>query len=421
LALTVEPGIIEKSPMNPMDTFVDAASRIDPPMVREWKASGKPVVGTTCSYVPSEVFHAAGILPVRLRGLSAKGSEVSDAYFGPFICSFPKCLLQLAGNRSFNFMDGAVITAGCDAMRRLDECWRKAGEDIAGIVPPFFHYFDVPHKAEGHGLAWFVDEIRKLMDVVSSHFKVAITDDALCRSIEIYNEGRELFGALEALRESEEVRVTGTEAFAAAIARAILPPEAYIRLLATFLAEGKSRSPKKDDRVRLVLAGSVDDTLDLIRMIEDTGRAVVVADTLCFGARYGGDLVETGTDPVTALAAHYLAGSVCPRMFGMYNTRLQRLKDLVRRRGADGVVLQNIRFCDMHGSENGLFARDLAKSGIPALRMEREYGPIADTGRIRLRIDAFLEQIAATRQGTREGRPNLGLKDQDSIIMNVMG
>jgi hypothetical protein len=51
----------------------------------------------------------------------------------------------------------------------------------------------------------------------------------------------------------------------------------------------------------------------------------------------------------------------------------------------------------MHGSENGLMARDLKRMGIPVLRIEREYGPLADTGRIKLRVDAFLEQIAAKR------------------------
>lgn len=97
------------------------------------------------------------------------------------------------------------------------------------------------------------------------------------------------------------------------------------------------------------------------------------------------------------IAGRYLSDSTCPRMFGGCAERLEKLLDLVRTRRAHGVILQNIRFCDMHGSENGLMARDLRKMGIPALRIEREYGPLADTGRIRLRVDAFLEQIADKR------------------------
>ena len=62
---------------------------------------------------------------------------------------------------------------------------------------------------------------------------------------------------------------------------------------------------------------------------------------------------------------------------------------------ADGVIMQNIRFCDLHGSENGLFERDLEKHGLPALRIEREYGPLVDRGRLKMRVDAFIEQLAS--------------------------
>ena len=54
---------------------------------------------------------------------------------------------------------------------------------------------------------------------------------------------------------------------------------------------------------------------------------------------------------------------------------------------------------DLHGAENALFERDLEALGIPCLRVEREYGPHIDAGRMKLRINAFLERIATA------GRP----------------
>ena len=65
----------------------------------------------------------------------------------------------------------------------------------------------------------------------------------------------------------------------------------------------------------------------------------------------------------------------------------------IERAAVDGVVLQNIRFCDLHGSENSLFERDLEAKGIPCLKIEREYGPLVETGRIRMRLEAFLERL----------------------------
>jgi benzoyl-CoA reductase subunit C len=62
------------------------------------------------------------------------------------------------------------------------------------------------------------------------------------------------------------------------------------------------------------------------------------------------------------------------------------------------VIMQNVRFCDLHGGENALFERDLEKMGIPCLRVEREYGPHMDVGRMKLRIGAFLERISAGKK-----------------------
>ena len=75
----------------------------------------------------------------------------------------------------------------------------------------------------------------------------------------------------------------------------------------------------------------------------------------------------------------------------MLMQRIKRLK-------VDGVILQNIRFCDLHGSENGLFERDLEKNGLPALRIEREYGPLVDRGRLKMRVDAFIEQLTSPKR-----------------------
>ncbi|MCP3955029.1 MAG: 2-hydroxyacyl-CoA dehydratase, partial [Desulfobacterales bacterium] len=72
--------------------FTEAATRLDIPSIQKWKEAGGKVVGYTCSFIPVELFYAAGILPVRLRGINATSMEIADAYYGPFVCSFPKAL-----------------------------------------------------------------------------------------------------------------------------------------------------------------------------------------------------------------------------------------------------------------------------------------------------------------------------------------
>ena len=80
-------------------------------------------------------------------------------------------------------------------------------------------------------------------------------------------------------------------------------------------------------------------------------------------------------------------------MAGEYSTRLAFVKDQIERAGVKGVILEHIKFCDLHGTDNALLKRDLEKEGIAVLELERQYGPLADAGRIRTRVQAFLERI----------------------------
>ncbi len=375
-----------------IDAFHESSTTLFNRHVRNWKTDGGKVVGYTCSYVPDEIFHAASILPYRLRGVGAREMNIADAYFGPFICSLPKCLLQLAGEGKYHFLDGAVVTPGCDSMRRLDDCWRKAGEDRAEALPSFFFHYAVPHKTADYSLKWFIEETRRLQAAVEKHFNVTITDYQLYDSIGIYNEGRLLLSRLDALRCAPDVAISGADALAVVLASTTIPRKSFNSLLMDLIAQIEAGSDRISGRKRLMLVGSANDDVELVRLIEGD-EAVVVADNLCFGARFYADLVEQDGDPVAALAKRYLYHNDCPRMFGDYKGRLSILKEKIERAAVDGVILQNIRFCDLHGSENGIFERDLEAAGIPCMRIEREYGPLVETGRIRMRIDAFLERL----------------------------
>ena len=94
------------------NVFIEAATNIESPSIQQWKEKGGKIVGYTCSFMPVELFYAADILPIRLRGINAHSIEISDSYYGPFVCSFPKAVIQLAGTGKYHFLDGVVISNG---------------------------------------------------------------------------------------------------------------------------------------------------------------------------------------------------------------------------------------------------------------------------------------------------------------------
>jgi len=54
------------------------------------------------------------------------------------------------------------------------------------------------------------------------------------------------------------------------------------------------------------------------------------------------------------------------------------------------------KFCDLHGFDNALLRLRLQETGIPTMTLEKEYGA-ADLGRLKTRIQAFLERVGGRR------------------------
>jgi benzoyl-CoA reductase subunit C len=376
-----------------MERFKHAAGTLDNDFIKKWKSDGGKVVGYACTFIPEELMSAAGLLPFRLRGVGTASVSIGDSYFGPVNCSVPKCMLQLAGQGSYNFLDGAIISNGCDSMRRLEECWRMAGKDYPGTLPGYYEYFSVPHKAVDYSIEFYTQELKDMISTLEKHFGVKITDRKLKEATGLHNQGRALLRRLDELRRRDEVPITGEDAMAVLIAGHAMPLGDWMGMLEALLEDLEKADPLSVGKKKLMLVGSANDDVDFIRLIEG-GGAIVVADTVCFGSRTYASQVDESLDPVHALAAHYLTNSICPRMIGAYKERRAYIMDLAKQARVDGVILQNVRFCDLHGSENGVLERDLEAAGIPCMRLEREYGPLVETGRISMRLDAFMERIS---------------------------
>jgi benzoyl-CoA reductase/2-hydroxyglutaryl-CoA dehydratase subunit BcrC/BadD/HgdB len=84
-------------------------------------------------------------------------------------------------------------------------------------------------------------------------------------------------------------------------------------------------------------------------------------------------------------------------MFNDFPRRRDFLLAAVERAKIDGVILVHNKFCDLHGVDNVSLRLALEKKGVPVLQLEKEYGASADIGRMKTRVQAFLERIGDRR------------------------
>ena len=94
--------------------------------VREWKErTGGLAIGFMPIYVPRELLHAQGVLPV---GLMGGGDDLEiirgDAFYQSYICHIPRSTIELGLNGSLDCLDGMLFPAICDVIRNLSGMWQ---------------------------------------------------------------------------------------------------------------------------------------------------------------------------------------------------------------------------------------------------------------------------------------------------------
>ena len=79
--------------------------------IEQLKRQGGKVFGWLCTYVPEEIIHAAGALPIRIIGYSHE-ANLDDGTAHLYInnCSFSRSCLQLGLEGAYDFLDGVAVS-----------------------------------------------------------------------------------------------------------------------------------------------------------------------------------------------------------------------------------------------------------------------------------------------------------------------
>jgi bzd-type benzoyl-CoA reductase N subunit len=353
------------------------------------KASGQRVIGWLCAWVPEEIFHAAGFLPMRILGGSGETAQ-GDAYLYSNNCTFVRSCLEEAFRGNYDFLDGIIGCNSCDHVRRLYDSWHQY------IATPYKMALGVPCKVTPTTINLFANDFAFLQKELEETFGVTITNEALRRSIGVYNHSRSLLKQLYDLRRSDSPPITGAETMEVLRASWSLPREEYNDLLKELLQALPGREVTDGDTFRLMILGSELDDPEYFRAIEDQG-GIVVIDDLCCGSRNFWNQVELegDKDPIRALAQRYLERPFCARMHPS-SVRVAHLQQLARDYRIDGVIFESIKFCDSHAGTFPVIKMCFDEIDLPVLNLEREY-VMTGAGQMKTRVGAFFESLEGRR------------------------
>ncbi len=333
---------------------------------RKWKEAGegRKVIGYMPVYIPRELIHAAGMLPLGIMG-GGDNLEVihGDAYYQSYICRIPRSTIELGISGRLDFVDGMIFPSICDVIRNLSGMWKMLFPDV------YAKYFDVPQTYEDEvGGTFYEGEMKEFLHDLEQIGGRKVTDDDLRNSIEVYNENRRLVRELYALRAEVPWQAPASEAYLIIRAGLVLPVEEHSQMLRDYIAAARAEKRPIKDNAKVVVTGMFCEQppLNLIKSLELSGCYVVDDDFMLVSRWLIGDVPLEG-DPIHNLAQAFLhhSESTAAKYEPDLKEKGQFLVRSVRRTGAEGVIFAAPSFCDPALLDRPMLQNVLKQAGIP--------------------------------------------------------
>ena len=361
--------------------------------VKQWKAAapGRKAIGYMPVYVPREIVHAAGMLPV---GILGGGDQIEviqgDAYYQSYICRIPRSTIELALTGRLDCLDGMLFPSICDVIRNLSGMWQILFKD------KYVRYFDVPQNyVDAIGGSYYVHELEVLRDDLGKLRGKPISDEELNNSIKVYNENRRAVRDLYAYRADKPWQAPTAEVYLVLRAGMVLPPEEHTQLVRNYIDATEAMPRPKRDNARVVINGTFCEQppLGLIKSIEMAG-CYVVDDDFMLVTRWLLDDVPADRNPLEELSKAFLHRSATTA--AKYDAKREDkgvyLLHQVKSGRAEGVIFAAPSFCDPALLERPMLQDVLSKHKIPhtAFKYAENTGQMAP---IREQAGTFADSI----------------------------
>lgn len=368
-------------------------------LIGKAKEEGKVCVAFVCENTPEPLMNLGNAFSIRLSAPNTGSMDIATYYMTSFLCETTRALLERAIEGGFNFADCIIAPDGCTMINRCVENMELLKTMGEGNDKFFTEFMEIPLKADENGVQLLVLQCKNhILKPLHENYGIDVSDAAIRKAVEEHNEVCRLIRAIGDFRKEEKPRITGYEYHVLTLATYLAPKYLIIDKLKETLEELKTREPEsKPYRARLALVGSEVDDSGLIKLIEETG-AYVCVDRFCFGSLPGRDPIELNDeeDALTQVCRQYVYRGQCPRTMNMEKVygRKAYVNDIAKEYKADGVIYEQVKFCDPWAYERLLGSTMLRDDyGYPVLSVDRPYNVASSVGQMRTRIQAFVESI----------------------------
>ena len=381
--------------------FEDLLQTANNELIEQARKEGGICAAFTCENLPEPLMNLGDAFSVRLFAPNSGSLDMATYYMTSLLCETSRALLERAIEGGFNFADCLIAADGCTMMNRAAENMELLHTMDEGKDNFFYEFMEIPLKANENGVDLLTVQCRNhILKPLHEHYGIDISDEAILKAVEEHNEVCRIIRELGDFRKEDDPRITGYEFHVLTLATYVAPKYLILDKLRETLEEVKKRKPDgKKWRARVMVVGSEIDDIGMIKLIEETGT-YVCADRFCFGSLPGRVPIEidpdSGEDILRQVCKHYVYWGQCPRTMNMEKVygRKKYVADMAKEYRADGIIYEQVKFCDPWAYERMLGSHMLREDyGFPVLSVDRPYNISSGAGQMRTRVQAFIESI----------------------------
>ena len=359
--------------------------------LQNMREKGKMIAGAYCAYAPAELIRALDMVPASLCAFSQVPIEAAETILPTNLCPLIKSSFGFILTDTCPFYGIADVVIGettCDGKKKMFELIRERKPT---------HIMDLPQLPdEPEALDNWTVMIRKLQSFLETTFARKASDAQIEQAIKDSNRRNVLFREICAYATLQPPVVGWLEIYDLAnLALGAVSSETEDILRQAIAKLEKRRldgyTYSTADAPRVLVSGCPlgGDALKVMKIIEEAG-GVVVAHEACSGMKpFMHDIEEDTTDPVRALAKHYLE-LPCSCM-SPTERRLTELGKMIEQFKPDAIIDVVLQACHGFNIESFKVGEYVQKRhGLPFLKIVTDYSQ-SDVGQISTRVEALLE------------------------------
>jgi len=294
--------------------------------------------------------------------------------------------MEFALRGVYNDLEAVIIPAPCDTLKSIGQDWLYS---IPQVKPILLVYPQL-RKIEG-GVQYLKTEFQRVKKEIEDIAKETITDEALTRSIEIYNAHRAALRHFTELAPLYPVTITPSIRHLVIKSGFFMEKSLNTALVNALIEELLQQPAEKSNSKKVILTGIIAEPNGLLDLFQENGLTVV-GDDLAHESRLFRTDVPAGNDPLIRLARQWSLIEGCSLAYDPEKKRGAMIIDLARETQAEGIILCMMKFCDPEEFDYPILNTEFKQAKIPTLYLELDQ-QVQSLEQLRTRIQGFAEML----------------------------